>query len=112
MARTTIVVLTCDFHDDGTEAVATIELDTNGSRSELDVCQGHLDELLEAAHRPTRKRVSAKKASTNGRRRKPGGVDQAAARSWARGNGYTVADRGRIPSEIVAAYNASTKKKH
>jgi hypothetical protein len=29
-----------------------------------------------------------------------------AIREWARHNGYTVADRGRIPTHIEAAYNA------
>lgn len=28
-------------------------------------------------------------------------------RAWARENGYTVSDRGRIPAEIMEAYNAA-----
>ncbi|HEY9473327.1 MAG TPA: histone-like nucleoid-structuring protein Lsr2 [Mycobacteriales bacterium] len=30
-------------------------------------------------------------------------------REWARANGYEVSDRGRIPPDIVAAYNARKK---
>ncbi len=111
MAQTTMVVLTCDVHDDGTEAVTTLKIDANGSRSELDVCQDHLDQLVRAAHRPTRKRVPTKKASANGRSKQRTGGDLAATRAWARENGYTVADRGRIPGEIIAAFKASKKKK-
>lgn len=33
-----------------------------------------------------------------------GQVSTAAVRSWARENGYTVADRGRVPAELVTAY--------
>jgi Lsr2 len=33
-----------------------------------------------------------------------GQVSTAAVRSWARENGYAVADRGRVPAEVVTAY--------
>jgi hypothetical protein len=29
-------------------------------------------------------------------------------RSWLRENGYTVKDRGRVPRELIAAYEART----
>lgn len=31
-------------------------------------------------------------------------VSPAAVRSWARENGYTVADRGRVPADVLTAY--------
>jgi hypothetical protein len=45
VAKTTRVVLTCDLHGDGTEAVTTIRLDNGTARYELDLCQTHLGEL-------------------------------------------------------------------
>ncbi len=105
MARTTLVVLTCDLHDDGTEAVTTLTLEANGSRRELDVCQDHLDELLEPARRP---RTRAKNRRVSGAAAK-NGAKQAAVREWARSNGYTVAARGRVPDEIVAAFKSSKR---
>ncbi|WP_345713807.1 Lsr2 family DNA-binding protein, partial [Kineococcus glutinatus] len=33
-----------------------------------------------------------------------GAPDSGAVRAWARENGYTVSDRGRISAEIVKAY--------
>jgi hypothetical protein len=33
-----------------------------------------------------------------------GGVSTAAVRTWARENGYTVADRGRVPTDLITAY--------
>jgi hypothetical protein len=71
-----------------------------------------------ASARSTRgKRASAKRRPGNRTNGKPAGGGQprtrsksdgrastAAVRTWARENGYTVADRGRVPTEVVAAY--------
>ncbi|MFC0314124.1 Lsr2 family protein [Gordonia phosphorivorans] len=35
------------------------------------------------------------------------GTDTRAVRAWANENGFTVSDRGRIPADIVAAYEAA-----
>ena len=35
-------------------------------------------------------------------------LDLGAIREWARANGHTVSDRGRIPATVVEAYNAAT----
>jgi hypothetical protein len=35
-------------------------------------------------------------------------VDLAAVRRWARENGHTVSDRGRVPATIVDAYKSAT----
>jgi hypothetical protein len=43
---------------------------------------------------------------TNGRAPARRGAEQVAAiRTWARAHGYTVAEKGRIPTEIEEAYN-------
>jgi hypothetical protein len=110
MARTTVVVLTCDLHNDSTEAVTTLKLESNGSTRELDVCQTHFDELMDSARRPTR-RASAKKRSAKGPKPKRARVDLPVIREWARANGYTVADRGRLSADIVAAFQTSKKKR-
>jgi Lsr2 len=48
--------------------------------------------------------VSAR--SANGRAPARRGAEQVAAiRTWARAHGYTVAEKGRIPTEIEDAYN-------
>jgi Lsr2 len=117
MAKTSLVVLTCDLHGDGTEAVTTIRMDNGTARYELDLCQSHFDELTGAGRRlrPRRRtggagaatkapnRTTAAKTGRRGR----GGLDTAAVREWAREHGYTVSDRGRIPRHIVEAFTAS-----
>jgi hypothetical protein len=116
MAKTTRVVLTCDLHGDGTEAVTTIRLDNGTARYELDLCQSHFEELTGAGRRLRRRRrtggagaatkAASKTAAAKTRRRGRGALDTAAVREWARAHGYTVSDRGRIPRHILEAFTA------
>ena len=118
MAKTTRVVLTCDLHGDSTEAVTTIRVDNGTARYELDLCQSHVDELTGAGRRlRPRRRTSAARSTTKAankaaaaktRRRRRGGRDTAAVREWARANGHTVSDRGRIPGPVLEAFSART----
>jgi Lsr2 len=115
MAKTTRVVLVCDLHGDGTEAVTTIRMDNGTARYELDLCQSHFDELTGAGRRLRQRRrtggarsdtKAANKAAAKTRRRGGGGLDTAAVREWARAHGHTVSDRGRIPRHILEAFTA------
>jgi nucleoid-associated protein Lsr2 len=115
MAKTTRVVLVCDLHGDGTEAVETIRMDHGTVRYELDVCQSHFDELTGAGRRVRRRRrtggsrpatKAADKAGPAKTRRRGGVRDAAAVREWARAHGYAVSDRGRISRQVVEAFTA------
>ena len=117
MAKTTRVVLTCDLHGDSTEAVTTIRVDNGTARYELDLCQSHFDELTGAGRRLRRRRrtgaarsttKAANKAAAKTRRRRRSAPDTAAVRAWARANGHTVSDRGRIPGHILEDFAART----
>ena len=120
MARTTRVVVTCDLHDDGTEAVSTVLLTDGGVRAEIDLCRAHVDEIFgsgrkvtgtsgRSAARRTRDGVKAKaKKSGSGARRvasRPTGPSPSAIREWAVANGHTVSARGRIPDTVLHAYS-------
>jgi Lsr2 len=116
MAKTTRVVLVCDLHGDGTEAVTTIRMDNGTARYELDLCQSHFDELTGAGRglRPRRRTGGARvvtkaangAAAAKTRRRGRGALDTAAVRESARAHGYAVSDRGRIPRHTVEAFTA------
>ena len=116
MAKTTRVVLTCDLHGDGTEAVTTIRLDNGAARYELDLCQSHFGELTGAGRRlrPRRRtggagaatKAANRTAAAKTRRRRGGALDTAEVREWARAHGHTVSDRGRIPRHILEAFTA------
>jgi hypothetical protein len=118
MAKTTRVVLTCDLHRDGTEAVTTIRMDNGTTRYELDLCQAHVDELTGAGRRLRQRRrtggarsatkATKKATAAKTQRRRRGAKDTAAVREWARANGHAVSDRGRIPGHILEAFTART----
>lgn len=45
--------------------------------------------------------------ATRGGARPKSDLDLAAVREWARANGHTVSDRGRVPGTVVEAYKAA-----
>ena len=57
-----------------------------------------------AAGRP---RKTAAAASTRGRGRRSAAPSPTDVRAWARANGHTVSDRGRLPAPIIDAYLAA-----
>jgi hypothetical protein len=63
----------------------------------------------EQPRRPAGKERAARATKAGGEhaRTSAAPVDTAALRSWARDNGYTVSDRGRVASSIVEAYEAA-----
>jgi Lsr2 len=117
MAKNTRVVLTCDLHADGTEAVTTMRMDNGAARYELDLCQSHFDELTGAGRRlrPRRRagrpgaatKANSRRTPAKTRRQGRGAVDNAVVRTWARDHGYTVSDRGRIPRHVLEAFASS-----
>lgn len=108
--KETMVVLRCDWHDDGTEADRTVTFRDGDTRYEIDLCKEHRAELRSGARRlkPRMTRVhSAANAKSNGngaRRRKSREPQASEIREWARGKGFEVSETGRIPVEIVDAF--------
>lgn len=87
---------------DGSAATGTVSFAFNGVSYEIDLNEAHQGELAAAlepyiskARRVGGKRVSARKSSSS---------STTAIRAWATANGFKVADRGRIPGEVVEAY--------
>lgn len=86
----------------------TIMFSLDGNDYEIDLSPDHV-RLFRAA---TEKYVNA--ARVVGKARKSTGRgssgpkrDLAAIRTWARGQGHQVSDRGRIPNTIIEAYDAA-----
>ena len=88
----------------------TVLFSLDGSSYEIDLTDKHAEELRTAlakyvsVARPVR-------SSGNGRKRRGSGPtnsrDIGAVRVWARENGYEVSNRGRIPFQILEAYDAA-----
>ena len=114
MAKQTITVLTDDL--DGSDADRTIEFGLDGVNYTIDLSEKNagqlrkiLDPYLSNAARVGRATATARLASRKTPAQPVGSNrDQnQAIRAWANQNGHQVSDRGRIPADIMEAFNAA-----
>lgn len=100
---------------DGSDAEGTILFGLDGRQYEIDLSEENAATLRDsladfiAAARKTTSGRTAKMTSRNGDggRVRADREQTAAIREWARQNGHTVADKGRIPKAVVDAYHAA-----
>jgi len=99
------------FIDDiGGEAERTVRFGLDGTEYEIDLSTKHSDELRAAlgtylAHARKVGGTARRAAGRTGR--KASSADTVAVRAWARENGYDIKDRGRVPADLVAKYQAA-----
>ncbi len=106
MAQKLQVVLVDDV--DGGAADQTVEFSLDGVDYEIDLSDARAARLRSDLA-PWVGR--ARRRGDDGRGASPvtaGGADPAAVRAWARRNGHTVNERGRVPAAVVGAYRAAT----
>ncbi|KTS65019.1 hypothetical protein NS206_05785 [Microbacterium testaceum] len=88
-----------------------ITFSIEGRAYEIDLSDKNADTFFQAlapfvnAARPTGSTATPRAGSRATRAKSD--VDLAAVRQWARENGHTVSDRGRVPATIVEAYKAA-----
>ena len=109
MAQRTVVTVVCDLpHDGEVEGSESVSFAFDGAAYEIDLCGAHSKELREkigvfADH--------ARRGTTASRRRRgragPGRERSSEIREWARQHGHKVSERGRIPGNIIAEYEAA-----
>ena len=111
-------MLVCDLHDDEVEGVETVAFALDGAAYEIDACEEHASALRDAfapyvgaARRAGRPAPAAAGRKAQGGKAKPagsGGKERVQEiREWARANGHTVSERGRLSGAVVAAYEAA-----
>lgn len=108
MAQQVVTTVTDDFDD--TEGASTVAFALEGQAYEIDLSTEHADTLREVLAdyiAAGRKVTGSRRAAGKGRRGRPNREESAAIRAWARGKGYKVSDRGRIPASIVTEYATS-----
>ncbi|KOG55574.1 hypothetical protein ADK75_10660 [Streptomyces virginiae] len=112
MAQKVQVTLEDDI--DGGAAVETRTFALDGRTYEIDLNQENSDELttllekyVKAGRRQKASGNSAGARSRGASSPKSSNEDTAAIRAWARDQGLTVNDRGRVPSEIREAYTTA-----
>lgn len=99
---------------DGTPAVRTVRFTYGGTSYVIDLSDAHASALDDAlapyirhARRDTTQATARPRATAKPRR--TAGHDPAAVRAWATENGYNLAVRGRIPGEVITAYERATQ---
>ena len=116
VAQKVQVVLTCDLDDEEVPAAETVTFGFDGSTYAFELCERHLAEFQDTIHAyigsarladGPRRRRAASPGPGRPRPRNGGGVSSSDIRAWARESGYEVSERGRIPAEIRAAYEAA-----
>lgn len=112
MATVTMVSTVDDL--DGSAGAETIPFSFDGVAYEIDLSEANAKKLRDAlapyiahAHRLTGRRGRPTRQA-RGRSSSAMGREQVALiRDWARANGHTVSDRGRLSASVVAAYEAA-----
>jgi len=110
VAQKVQVVLTDDL--DGGDAEETVQFALDGVSYEIDLSGANAEALREAlagyvgaarrvGGRSVRRAPAAKSRPASER------VDLSDLRAWARDHGFQVSDRGRVSSEVRAAYEAA-----
>jgi nucleoid-associated protein Lsr2 len=116
MAQKTIVTLVDDLTGEVAENIRTVEFALDGRAYELDLTEENSAKLHDALSQYVN---AARKLG--GRRRggtRPDGVSKSTSRptgynretlksirEWAKKNGHNVSDRGRLPTEVVQAWD-------
>lgn len=92
---------------DGKQIAFSIE----GRSYEIDLSDSNADDLYRAfaPYVEGARSVGSAGAGRSQRASRPkSDVDLTAVREWARANGHTVSDRGRVPATIIDAYKTAT----
>ena len=110
MAQKVSVTFACDYDEkeipDGQHLTRSFSLD--GRDYEIDLCERHSQKFDEVFSRfATRARKATGRVSHTKRRTSAHRKRSADIRGWAKGNGISVSDRGRIPADVIARYDAS-----
>ena len=126
MAQKTVVTLVDDLSGEESEDISTVEFALDGVTYEIDLDEGNGAALRDAlAHYvAAARRTGGRRAAAAGRRKSngagtgtpratsPGGYDRETSkqiREWAKGEGFEVSDRGRVPNNVVEAWEAQRK---
>jgi Lsr2 len=110
VAKKISVTFACDYDSkeipNGEHLTRAFSLD--GRDYEIDLCERHSQKFDEALKRFADKARRASNRVTRPKRRTTANRQHSAdIRSWAKKTGIEVSDRGRIPAQVIARYEAS-----
>jgi len=95
---------------DGGAAEGTVRFGLDGTEYEIDLNAKHAEELRKvladyATH--GRKVGGTSRRGPRGRRSNADVIDTAKVREWAKGKGFDIKERGRVPANVVEKYKAA-----
>jgi hypothetical protein len=95
----------------GAEAAETVSFALDGAKYEIDLSAENAEKLRETLRVYIANGRRSQAATRSGRPRRGSRADReqsAAIREWARTNGFRIGDKGRIPTQVIEAYNSSS----
>jgi hypothetical protein len=95
---------------DGGAAEGTVRFGLDGTEYEIDLNAGHTEELRKVLANYTahgRKVGGTTRRAPRGRSSNAGAINTAKVREWAKGNGFDIKGRGRVPANVVEKYKAA-----
>jgi hypothetical protein len=99
---------------DGSEAEGTVRFALDGASYEIDLNPVHAGELRAVMARYTQaaRRVTAvtRRPGRTTRGKTADGLSTAEVREWARHNDIEIKERGRIPADVAARFQAATAR--
>ncbi len=99
---------------DGSEADGTVRFGLDGAHYEIDLNAVHAKELRNTLARYTEagRKVTgaARRPARNAGKAAVNGLSSTEIRDWAKGHGFEVKDRGRVPADVVAKFRTETGK--
>ncbi|MEU6709412.1 histone-like nucleoid-structuring protein Lsr2 [Streptomyces wuyuanensis] len=109
MAQKQVTIFIDDMTGEETAEGATHTFVLNGVEYEIDLSPDSYDQMLEAfsPYLKAGRKVGRGKRGAKAVRTRLDGPSTAEIREWAKTNGYEVNERGRVPSEVRAAYEAA-----
>jgi nucleoid-associated protein Lsr2 len=113
MAQKVVVELVDDLDGTTSEDINTVTFSLDGASYEIDLNENNAERLRESlarylgAARRTGGRIKRSAVAPTGPATRPtADRDQTKAiREWARNNGWALADRGRIPANVLTAFD-------
>ncbi|MQA16668.1 MAG: Lsr2 family protein [Pseudonocardiaceae bacterium] len=124
MAQKTTVTLIDDLTGEEAQEISTVDFALDGVAYQIDLAEENADALRDAlaeyvaASRRTGGRKTTRRRRTRRARGGPSSArsgsgysreDLKSIREWAKQAGYNVSDRGRLPAEVVSAWEGQHK---
>jgi hypothetical protein len=105
MAQRTQVLYVDDI--DGSEAEGTLRFGFDGTDYEIDLNKDHADQFAQVIGPfiAAARKVASSRRPARGTR--AGRQNLSDVRAWARNQGIKISERGRIPADVLAKYNAA-----